>query len=82
MISFISLIFRSILFSSFSFEIVQSALLLFTDQAKYRWIKKVNTEINKINRKIRITTDLICSFKRLKLNATDQEKAMHANKQY
>lgn len=42
-----------LLFSSFSFEIVQSALLLFTDQAKYRWIKKVNTEKQNIYKKNR-----------------------------
>lgn len=40
------------LYSSFSFEVVQSALLLFTDQAKYRGIKRLTQKSKTFGRKI------------------------------
>lgn len=40
-----------LLLSLLSFEVVQSALLLFTDQAKYRWIKRLKQRRKTFRRK-------------------------------
>lgn len=50
-----------LLFSSFSSEIVHSALLLFTDQAKCRWIKRLTQESKTFRRKINQMFKLIAN---------------------